>query len=182
MIRRTLPLLLLPLVFAACDRNSSLGITPELEDETSFESGLDGWVVDRSAGAISTGAVASGEASSGSSYLRFELADAGDLVWIERSFTLEPSTPYSVTVSADLRAFEGAGDVRVFAGAAEPTGNGFGSEGPFPGAWTRTLAPRLVTSDAQGRVWVAIGVAGTGQTGAFGVDDLGAAFVRTGGS
>ncbi|MBT8335884.1 MAG: hypothetical protein KJO11_04720 [Gemmatimonadetes bacterium] len=181
MIRRTLPLVLLALMgVAGCDRTTSLSITPELDAQTSFESGLDGWVVDRSAGATSAAAVTAGEASEGSNYLRVDLTGGDDVIWVERVFTLQPSSSYSVTISADLRAFSGSADVRVFAGAVDPDGTGFASEGPAPGSWTRTLAPRPFTTDAQGRVWVAIGFAGTGQPGAFGIDDLGAAFLRTG--
>jgi hypothetical protein len=181
MIRRTLPILAVTLVMVAgCDRTTSLSITPELDEQTSFETGLDGWVVDQSAGSVSSAAITAGEASEGANYLRVDLADGDDLVWIERAFTLAPSTPYNVTISAALRAFAGSADVRVYAGAADPDGTGFASEGPAPGSWNRTLAPRPFTTDAQGRVWVAIGFSGTGQPGTFGIDDLGAAFVRTG--
>lgn len=181
MIRRVLPILALTLAAgAACDRTSSLAVTPELEEETSFETGLDGWTIDQAAASTGNASVTAGGASEGSNYLRVSLAQGTDFVWIERVFTLDPNTPYSVTVSADLKTFAGSGDLRVFSGAADPDGSGFGSEGPLPADWTRTLAPRPFTTDAQGRVWVAIGVSGTGQAGEFGIDELGAVFVRTG--
>lgn len=180
MNRPSLSILALTLVAAtACDRTSALEVTPELQEETSFEAGLDGWSVDQTPATVGSGAITSGEASAGSSYVRITLGDGGDFVWLERAFTLEPSTSYSVTVSADLRAFTGEADVRVYAGPADPDGGGFNSQGPVPESWTRTLAPRPLTTDAQGRVWVAIGIAGTGQPGAFGVDQLGAVFLRS---
>lgn len=184
MIRSPLPLLALAtlLATAACDRTQSLTITPELDEETSFEQGLDGWAVDRTTTSTGSGQIVSGGASEGSSYLRIDLGGGSDLVWIERSFTLTPGTPYSVTVSADLRAITGDADVRVFAGPGDPNGSGFVSEGPAPGQWTRTLSPRPVTADGAGRIWVAIGFAGTGQAGQFGIDRLSATFLRTGGS
>lgn len=173
---------LLAVAVSGCDRTTSLDLTPELEEESSFESGLEGWSVDRRTGSTGSAAVTSGEASVGSSYVRVTLDAGSDFVWLERAFTLEPNTPYSVTVSADLRVFAGSADVRVGASTGDPDGSGFTSEGPVPEAWTRTLTPIPVTTDAQGRAWVAIGMAGTGQAGAFGVDRLGASFLRTGGN
>lgn len=181
MIRPSLSILAVTLIAAAgCDRTTALAVTPELQEETSFEAGLDGWSVDQTPATVGSGAITAGEASAGTNYVRITLADGADFVWLERAFTLEPSTSYSVTLSADLRAFEGEADVRVYAGPNDPNGGGFASEGPVPGSWTRTLSPRPLTTDAQGRVWVAIGVSGTGQTGAFGVDELGAVFLRSG--
>ena len=177
---RILPLLVAALAFAGCDRTDTLAVDPELEDETSFEQGFDGWVVGAPIGSTGTGAIATGDASAGSSYVRLELAQGSDVVWLQRVFTLEANTSYNVTLSADLRTFSGAGDVRAWAGSGTPTGTGFVSQGPVPAQWTRTLAPRPVTTDAQGRAWVALAVAGTGQSGVFGVDLLGAVFVRTG--
>lgn len=179
-LRRIVPLLLVAAALSGCDRTNSLSVTPELEEETSFEQGLDGWVVRAPVGSTGTGGLTTGQASEGAGYVRLELPQGSDVVWLERAFTLEPGTSYSVTVSADLRAFSGSADVRVWAGSSAPTGSGFVSEGPVPDQWTRVLSPRPVTSDAQGRVWVALGVAGTGQTGTFGVDRLGAVFLRTG--
>lgn len=183
MTRPSFSILALALLAATgCDNTSALAVTPELEEETSFESGLDGWGVDQTPTSVGTASVTVGDASAGSNYLRIALDSGTDFVWVERLFTLEPSTAYSVTLSADLRAFEGTADVRVFAGTADPDGSGFGSEGPVPTSWTRTLAPRPLTTDAQGRVWVALGLAATGQVGEFGVDELGAVFLRSGGS
>ena len=178
-------LLVAALALAGCDRTNSLAVTPELEEETSFEQGLDGWVVGTPAGSTGSGAITTGEASSGAAYLRLELAQGSDVVWVERVFTLDPNTAYSVTISADLRAFTGAADVQTWAGGVPPTGAGFVSQGAVPSQWTRTLDPRPLTTDAQGRAWVALGVSGTGEAGpagagAFGVDDLGAVFLRTG--
>ena len=181
MIRPSLSILALTLIAATgCDRTNALAVTPALEEETSFEQGLDGWGVDLTPATTGSGAITGGEASAGSSYVRITLAQGADFVWLERQFTLEPSTSYNVTLSADLRTFEGAADVRVYAGAADPDGSGFSSEGPVPASWTRTLSPRPLTTDAQGRVWVALGISGTGQAGAFGVDQLGAVFLRAG--
>ncbi len=181
MIRPSLSILAISLIAASgCDRTSALEVTPELQDETSFEAGLDGWSVDQTPATVGSGAVTAGEASAGSNYVRISLVDGGDFIWLERAFTLEPSTSYSVTLSADLRAFTGEADVRVYAGPADPNGGGFSSQGPVPESWTRTLAPRPLTTDAQGRVWVAVGIAGTGQPGVFGVDLLGAVFLRSG--
>lgn len=181
MIRPAVSILALTLMAAAgCDRTAALGVTPELEEETSFEQGLDGWSIDRTPTTTGSGSITGGEASAGSSYVRIALADGTDFVWLERQFTLQPSTSYNVTLSADLRTFAGAADVRVYAGAADPDGSGFTSEGPVPASWTRTLSPRPLTTDGQGRVWVALGMSGTGQAGAFGVDQLGAVFLRAG--
>ncbi len=180
MIRRLFPLLVLSLLSSgACDRTTSLAVTPEVQEETSFENGLDGWSIDQTTTSTGTATVTGGGASEGANYVRVTLAQGSDFVWLERSFTLEPSTAYSVTLSADLTTFAGSGDLRVFAGAVDPDGSGFGSEGPLPADWTRTLAPRPFTTDAQGRVWVALGVAATGQAGEFGIDQLGVAFLRT---
>lgn len=172
---------LLAVSVAACDRTTSLDIVPELEEETSFETGLEGWSVDRGAGSAGSAAIVTGDASEGSSYVRVTLDGGADFVWLERFFVLEPNTPYSVTVFADLRAFDGSADIRVRALGADPDGSGFASQGPVPDAWERTLAPVPVTTDGQGRAWVALGVAGTGQPGTFGIDRLGASFLRTGG-
>jgi hypothetical protein len=181
MIRPSISILALTLVAATgCDRTSALEVTPELEQETSFEQGLEGWGVDQTPATAGSGAITAGEASAGANYVRITLAEGTDFVWLERVFTLAPSTSYSVTLSADLRAFAGTGDVRVYAGPADPNGGGFSSQGPVPDSWTRTLAPRPLTTDAQGRVWVALGISGTGQSGTFGVDQLGAVFLRSG--
>lgn len=173
-------LALVAVAASGCDRTTALDITPELEEETSFETGLDGWSVDRQAGSAGSAAVTTGDASEGSSYVRVTLDAGTDFVWLERAYTLEPNTPYSVTISADLRVFDGAADVRLGAFTGDPDGSGLRSEGPVPESWTRSLTPVPVTSDDQGRVWVAVGMAGVGQAGAFGVDRLGASFLRTG--
>ena len=51
---------LLAFTATGCDRTESLSLTPELEEETTFESGLNGWFVDRQTGSLGTGAVVSG--------------------------------------------------------------------------------------------------------------------------
>lgn len=171
---------LLAVTSTACDRTTSLALTPELEQETSFEAGLDGWTVDRQTGSTGAGVIVAGEASEGASYLRVTLDAGTDFVWVEQAFVLEPNTDYSVTISADVRAFAGSADIRVAARGSAPDASAFVSDGPTTDAWTRTLAPRPLTTDADGRAWVAIGIRGLGTAGTFGIDQLGASFLRTG--
>lgn len=173
-------LALVTLASAACDRTPSLSLTPELEQLTSFESGTDSWTFDREAASTGAGVVVAGEASEGASYMRLTLDAGTDFVWVERAFVLEPNTDYSVTITADTRAFEGSGDIRLAALGVNPTGSGFVSDGPAVDQWTRTLSPQPVTTDADGRAWVAVGVKGVGETGAIGIDLLGVSFLRTG--
>lgn len=170
----------LALSTAACDRTTSLALTPEVEESTSFESGLDGWTVDRQLGSTGGGMIVAGEASEGASYLQLTLDATTDFVWIERVFTLQPDTEYSVTISADIRAFEGSADIRLGARGTDTDGSGFDSDGPTLDQWTRTISPQPVTTDAQGRAWVAVGVRGVDSTGTFGVDRLTTSFIRTG--
>ena len=85
-----------------------------------------------------------------------------------------------MTIIADVRVVDGAGEIVVAARAVDPDGAGFVSEGPAPQEWTRILSPQPVTTDAQGRAWVALGVKGTGAPGAVGIDLLGASFLRSG--
>ncbi len=181
MIRVALPLLALAtLALTACDNTAALEVTPVLQEETSFESGLDGWVVDKTVTSMGTAALATGDASAGTSYVAVSLTQGTDFVWLERMFTLEPSTDYNVTLSGDLRSFTGTADVRVVARATDPDGSGFSAEGHVPDSWTRVLAPKPVRSDAQGRVWVALGFQATGAASELGIDLLGAVFLLAG--
>lgn len=166
----------------ACDRTESLTLIPEVEVETSFESGLDGWFVDRATGSLGTGAIVSGEASEGDRYLELNLVGGNDQVWAERAFTLEPNTAYNVTIMAEVQVISGEAELVVGARSTDPDGSGFVSEGAVPGEWTRILSPQPVMTDAQGRAWVAFGVRGTGAPATVGIDVLGASFLRTGGS
>lgn len=170
----------LALSTAACDRTTSLALTPEVEETTSFESGLDGWTVDRQLGSTGGGMIVAGEASEGASYMQLTLDANTDFVWVERVFTLQPNTEYSVTISADVRAFAGSADIRLGARGTDTDGSGFDSDGPTLEQWTRTISPQPLTTDAQGRAWIAIGVRGVDQAGTFGIDRLTVSFLRTG--
>lgn len=165
---------------AGCDRTTSLDLTPELEELTSFESGLDGWSVERQAGSTGAGMIVTGDASEGASYLEITFDAATDFLWLEQVFVLEPNTDYSVTIAADVRAFAGSAIIRLGASGTEPDGSGLASDGPTLERWTRTVSAYPVTTDGQGRAWVAIGVQGVDETGNFGIDQLVASFLRTG--
>lgn len=164
---------------SACDTSPAAILTPVAEVETSFEDGLGDWSVRTGPSGGGTGAVVQGDASVGSSYFEAVLQGPGDVVWIERSFTLEAGGEYRVTVSADARAFSGSGEL-VHGAGAQPLGAGaLQSQGPAGSTWTRELMPLPVTADAQGRVWVGVGLsASTSGAGTFGLDRVGVVFIR----
>lgn len=164
-----------------CDTSTSELLTPVAETETSFEDGLDGWAVRTGPSAGGSATVRQGDASAGSSYLEIDLQNAGDVVWLERAYALDPGGEYNLTVSVDARAASGSGEL-VYAGRGRTLAAGdLQSQGPLPAAWTRQLMPVAVTADPQGRVWVGVGVgASTSGAGTFGLDRLGVVFTRRG--
>jgi hypothetical protein len=164
-------------IAAGCDTSPSELLTPVAETESSFENGLDGWVVRSGPSGGGSAAIVGGAAAGGSSYLEVTLQNPGDLIWIERSFTLDPGTSYNVTLSAEARSFSGSGELVYAAAGRVLRPDDLVSQGAVPGSWSRELMPTPVAAGPDGTVAVGVGVgASVSGAGTFGLDEVGVVF------
>jgi hypothetical protein len=164
---------------AACDDTTG----PADEFAFSFDSSLEGWVAtgtDLNNPPVTWSIVQSAEQKrSGAGSAKFfldNLNDAGK-IWLARSFTLEPNTNYDVRIEYAFGTAD-YGSINLWqlitgAHTAPPqdaedlsfrgdTGNG--QQGNVGYRWVDKSYTVTARTDAQGRLWVAIGVWGTWET------------------
>ena len=196
--------LLIALAAAGCDFNGSpLAILPEFDDVTSFETDLGKWVgraVDLGTPPSTWEVVRSGDrATQGTQSSRLRLTDTTTAtqskVFIERRYALEKNQRYLVEISFDFASadFAGVTPWALLAGASvdAPTQSNVALMAPGTTANGRTADDGFVwlprsystelSSDADGEIFVYVGVSGTSPlTRAYYVDNLKVTLTRKG--
>jgi len=173
-----------------CD-SGELEIVPVLEDQFSFESGLQGWSVlvsDLGMPPAEWSVTQSADqAASGAGALRIQLAPqgVGPRVMLQRPFDLEPDTEYDLQLTFQTGTEEVAATAWSLLGDADPIpwddASGLPTLGPLTatgssgtvtwGEQSATLGVR--TRSDSGRIWVAFGLLATSaEARTYWIDDL----------
>jgi len=161
---------------------------PAVDLRFSFESGLEGWAVSATDTLVGGSGIpwwvrpSTSQAFEGSNALEFYMANFTDAakIWIVRSITVSPNRPYRVTINYALgtRDYGTANLFSLITGvtAIEPrtaadlantflrdaTGNGASSDVGY--RWIDKRVELDVTANAEGRLYVVVGVWGTWET------------------
>lgn len=198
MRRIFVPLLILVSAFLACSENSSDPGPVAKEYRFSFEKDAQGWEpggtdLELGDSTIPWSVGRGGErATEGSWSMRLYLDNMNDAgkIWMQRAFTLDPNTVYTVSVAYDFATAD-YGDLNLFtiiagAGTTPPdngkglvfqgtTGNGSDTDTGY--RWLEKAYSFPVTTGADGRVYVVLGVWGTWETArTYFIDDVSVRF------
>lgn len=191
-MHRLLTVLLLVTSLAACDRSGSITFAPEAEVQSTFSSGLEGWLP--GATGLATGSNVDLIAEGGMAHLVVDAAGPGGRAWMEREAILTPGITYDVEVEFALGTSDGDdvtpwtvvagtsvdGGAFVFADLGTTAGGGGASEVTLllDGS-LRFTTPASGSGDEESDVRIALGVGPTtAGTRSYGLDDVTVRFVR----
>lgn len=185
---------------SGCEHGGTLVLFPEVDVTDSFESGLGDWTgagIDLGDPMVAWSAdITTEEASSGTHSLKLTLdnANAEAKIWALRPVQATPGQVYDVELSFDFGTADyGSVDLwRIIAGAAgappgsvsdlpfqDDTGNGSATDVGYQ--WVHKDYAMQATADADGNVYVVVGVWGTSEAArSYYVDNVHMVLTRTG--